>query len=679
MHKTGTPMDWFSSPDHEASIMSAWEHLLSGDESRSADLREVVGDSWHRCLHSQVDPGVSRAQPPLDADQLKEWRARHERLVNASSPLIEQTRDFLAQTGTIMLLTDPDGMILQQEGDMRIIEPAGEVGLVPGCNWKERNCGTNAIGTALALQQPVQIHGAEHFCAGIKRWTCSASVIRDPVDAGVLGVIDVSGLAQTYSRHSLALTVALAGRIEGRLAKFSMERRLHLLDRCMACFGSGRSDGVLVLDERGRLVKANPQAASALARLDVHAVLNDAFSVPGLDIVANPAKAGRAPEWLSLARVETIHEGRDVLGFLVVIPAAVRQVRLPPTLGVRDAGSEAAPAFSRVVGKCTALRAAVAKAQRLAPSKVPVLLLGETGVGKELFAQGIHQASACADGPFVALNCGGLSRDLLASELFGYADGAFTGARKSGAAGKIEAASGGTLFLDEIGEMPLDIQPHLLRVLEEGEIYRLGENSPRKVDFRLIAATHRNLRDEIAEGKFRMDLFYRIAVTTVSIPPLRDRKDDLPGLIAHWLTHLCERYGLPATSFDDEAYGCLLTYDWPGNVRELRNAIEGSLLMAQDDVITTDKLPPEITIGSILSRGGAGQEATPPFSAKSCSLEKAEAESIREALAYNGGNLTKTAFQLGIAKSTLYQKIRKYGLLQAVSETRGRQGSGLLE
>ncbi len=208
---------------------------------------------------------------------------------------------------------------------------------------------------------------------------------------------------------------------------------------------------------------------------------------------------------------------------------------------------------------------------------------------------------------------------------------------------------------------------------------RLGENSPRKVDFRLIAATHRNLRDEIAVGKFRKDLFYRIAVTTVSIPPLRDRKDDLPGLIAHWLTHLCERYGLPATSFDDEAYACLLNYDWPGNVRELRNAIEGSLLMAQDDVITLDKLPSEITIGSIMSRGGADQEATPPFSAKIYSLEKAEAESIREALAYNGGNLTKAAFQLGIAKSTLYQKIRKYGLLQAVSETRGRQGSRVLE
>lgn len=679
MYTTGTPMDWFSIPDHEASIMSAWEHLLSGDESRSADLRVVVGDSWHRCLNSRVDPAVSRAQPPLDADRLKEWRARHERLVNASSPLIEQTQDFLAQTGTIMLLTDPDGMILQQEGDMRIIEPAGEVGLVPGCNWKELNCGTNAIGTTLALQQPVQIHGAEHFCAGIKRWTCSASVIRDPVDASVLGAIDVSGLAETFSRHSLALIVSLAGRIEGRLAKLSMERRLHLLDRCMACFGSGRSDGILVLDERGRLVKANPQAASALARLGVHAVLNDAFSIPGLDIFANSAKAERAPEWLSLARVETIHEGRDVLGFLAVIPAAVRQVRLPPALGLRDAGREVAPAFSRVVGNGEALRAAVAKAQRLAPSQVPVLLLGETGVGKELFAQGIHQASACAGGPFVALNCGGLSRDLLASELFGYADGAFTGARKSGAAGKIEAASGGTLFLDEIGEMPLDIQPHLLRVLEEGELYRLGENSPRKADFRLIAATHRNLRDEIAEGRFRMDLFYRIAVTTVSIPPLRDRKDDLPGLIAHWLTHLCERYGLPATSFDDEAYACLLTYDWPGNVRELRNAIEGSLLMAKDCVITTDKLPSEIAIGSIMSRGGAEHEATPPFSAKIYSLEKTESESIREALAYNGGNLTKTALQLGIAKSTLYQKIRKYGLLQAVSETRGRQGSGLLE
>ncbi|WP_231586419.1 sigma-54-dependent Fis family transcriptional regulator [Cupriavidus basilensis] len=668
MHPASTPMDWFSHPDHDASIMSAWEHLIGGGEANAGELRCVVDDSWRRCLVARVDPGAGAAPPPLGQDGLRARREKNARLVSTSLPLIQQTHEFLSQTGTIMLLADPDGMILQQEGDMRIVEPAGEVGLIPGCDWTELNCGTNAIGTALALQQPVQIHGAEHFCAGIKRWTCSATVIRDPLDGGVLGVIDVSGLAQTYSRHSLALTVSLAGRIESRLAKLAMERRLRLLDRCASHFGSLRSDGVLVLDECGQLVKANPQAPAALLRLGVDTALDRRFSVPGLGIRQAGAAVRPAPDWLRLARLETVREVGETLGFLLVIPAVPQRA----ASGAPPARTAPAPAFSRIVGNGAALRSAVEKAQHLAPSRVPVLLLGETGVGKELFAQGIHQASACAEGPFVALNCGGLSRDLLASELFGYAEGAFTGARKSGAAGKIEAANRGTLFLDEIGEMPLDIQPHLLRVLEEGEIYRLGENTPRKVSFRLVAATHRNLRDDVAAGKFRMDLFYRIAVTNIAIPPLRERKDDIPALVAHWLTHLCERYGLPLASFDDDAYACLLAYDWPGNVRELRNALEGSLLMADGGVITVDKLPLEI--GAAAWQGDAARAepaaAAPPGAVYS--LEMAEAESIRRAVAYSGGNLTKTASHLGIAKSTLYQKIRKYGLAAALSETRGR-------
>jgi transcriptional regulator of acetoin/glycerol metabolism len=610
-----------------------------------------------------VDPVADRAPPPLEESRLFELRAKNERLVDASLPLIEQTREFLSQSGTIMLLTDPGGMILQLAGDSRIVEPAGEVRLIPGCNWTELNCGTNAIGTALALQQPVQIHGAEHFCAGIKRWTCSATVIRDPVDGTVLGVIDLSGLAQRYSQQSLALIVSIAGRIESRLDKRALERRLRLIERCMIY--SGRTDGMAVVDERGRLVRTNSQAPAAFARLGVSDGLDKVFPIPDIAAIARGVLPSHAPDWLHRVQIETINEGGDTLGYLLVMPAASRRpASLPDALP--DAQYQRAPAFSRIVGNSPVLRAALQKAQQLAQARVPVLLLGETGVGKELFAQGIHQAGATADGPFVALNCGGLSRDLLASELFGYVEGAFTGARKSGMVGKIEAANRGTLFLDEIGEMPLDIQPHLLRVLEEGELYRLGENHPRKVSFRLIAATHRDLRADVAEGRFRMDLYYRLAVTHVAIPPLRERKDDLPDLIDHWLRVLRERYGLGETVFDDAAYDRLLNYPWPGNVRELRNAIEGALLMAVDGIITVNALPPEI--GALTADGSTDAVQAAPCDPPSlsiqrvCSLETAEAESIRFAIQQSQGNLTQVAAQLGIAKSTLYEKIKKYQL-----------------
>lgn len=668
MPRTSTPMDWLSRPDHDSRVLLAWEHMLSGEMASSGDLRSVIDDSWRRCLDGRVNPKADGAPPPLDDRRLEACLAKNSRLLDASMPLIRQTRDFLAQTGTIMLLADPDGMIVQLEGDTRIVEPAGEIRLIPGCNWTELNCGTNAIGTALALRQPVQIHGAEHFCAGIKRWTCSATVIRDPLDRSVLGVIDVSGHAQTYSRHSLALAVSMADRIEGRLARLLMERRMRLLDRCMVQLGSGRNDGVLVADEHGRIIKANQHAAPMLARSGVTIKLGDDGPVASAEALAGNAPPTLLPAWLRTARTETIRDNGEVLGFLIVLPAAGRNPSLPPARAPKP-GEGSPRAFSRVIGNSPTLRAALEKAEKLAPSSVPVLLLGETGVGKELFAQGIHQNSSCANGPFVALNCGGLSRDLLASELFGYAEGAFTGARRTGAAGKIEAANGGTLFLDEIGEMPLDIQPHLLRVLEEGEIYRLGENTPRKVNIRLIAATHRNLRDDVSQGKFRMDLFYRIAVTNVCIPPLRERRSDIPALVADWLHRLCERYGMPPATFDDEAAACLERYDWPGNVRELRNAVESSLLMAQDSVILSHSLPPEILSSTVLPAGMA-QEPLASLPIKPCSLESAAVESIRHALAHCEGNLTKAATHLGIAKSTLYEKIRKYRLSDAVSNTR---------
>ncbi|WP_260464120.1 sigma-54-dependent Fis family transcriptional regulator [Burkholderia sp. Bp8963] len=672
MQHRGTPMDWFPSPQHDASIMTAWENLVTGSDWRSPDVRGVVDDSWQRCVVGHVDPGVHHAPPPLDEDRLVQWRMSNAHLIDASLPLMQHTRDFLAQTGTVMLLADPGGMILQQEGDMRIVEPAREVGLIPGCDWTELNCGTNAIGTALALRQPVQIHGAEHFCAGIKRWTCSATVIQDPRDGHVLGVIDVSGLADTYNQYSLALAVSLAGRIESRLAKEGMARRMRLLDRCASRFGASPTDAVLVVDEDGRLVKANAQVVPVLRRLGFDVRLDAGFVLSGLALRGDVVISADAPAWLRYGHIEAVREGADVLGYLIVMAGVANPRGAVPVARGRERQGGPQHAFERIVGVSTVLRAAVGRARQLAPSRVPVLLLGETGVGKELFAQGIHQASDRADGPFVALNCGGLSRDLLASELFGYAEGAFTGARKSGAAGKIEAADGGTLFLDEIGEMPLDIQPHLLRVLEENEIYRLGENAPRKVNFRLVAATHRALKDAVAKGAFRMDLYYRIAVTTVSIPSLRERREDLPALIAHWLAHLCECYGLPPRSFDDEAYAHLLNYSWPGNVRELRNAIEGSLLLSDGPTITIDTLPAEIGAAAPGDVCAVPPVAGLPVAAAGESLKTAEAESIRRALARHSGNLTKAAGQLGIAKSTLYEKIRKYQLLDAVSDVRKR-------
>jgi transcriptional regulator with PAS, ATPase and Fis domain len=296
-----------------------------------------------------------------------------------------------------------------------------------------------------------------------------------------------------------------------------------------------------------------------------------------------------------------------------------------------------------------------------------VLLQGETGVGKEIFARAIHENRQRTNGPFVAVNCGGLPRDILASELFGYVDGAFTGAKRSGMIGKIEAARGGTLFLDEIGEMPLELQPYLLRVLEGGELYPLGASQPRHVQFKLIAATNRDLRAEVAGGRFRHDLFYRVSVTTLRIPALRERTEDIAELVEHFNREVSHRHGVSVKRFEANVIDAFERYAWPGNVREMRNVVEGMVMLADDDTVTAAQLPEEMAFL------GAGARDEPHVSAESATvpdLDAVERDAISTAIARGQGNLTRVARELRISKSTLYLKIDKYGLNTALRQAR---------
>jgi transcriptional regulator with PAS, ATPase and Fis domain len=263
------------------------------------------------------------------------------------------------------------------------------------------------------------------------------------------------------------------------------------------------------------------------------------------------------------------------------------------------------------------------------------LLLGETGVGKELFARAIHQTSGRATAPFVALNCGALSRDLLSSELFGYADGAFTGARRGGMPGKIEQADGGTLFLDEVGEMPLEIQPHLLRVLEDGRLVRLGDQHERQITLRLIAATNRDLQAEVASGRFRSDLYHRLCVSSVLIPPLRSRKEDIVDIIAHLDEQFARKYGKAGKRLGEGVMEALTRHDWPGNVRELRNVYEMLFALCEDECIDMAQLPPDLLAGNTLhgSQADISQHQVNR-------LDAVERQAIERAIAQSDGNLS---------------------------------------
>jgi len=320
--------------------------------------------------------------------------------------------------------------------------------------------------------------------------------------------------------------------------------------------------------------------------------------------------------------------------------------------------------FERVVGHCSRFGEVINRARRLTRVESPVLLQGETGVGKEVFARAMHEGGRHGAAAFVAINCGGLPRELLASELFGYVEGAFTGARRGGMVGRIEAAQGGTLFLDEIAEMPLDLQPYMLRALEGGEIYPLGCPKPRTVSFRLIAACNRDLRAEVAAGRFREDLYYRLAATSLRIPALRERTEDLPALVTHFAGEVAARHGVAVKRFLPEVLLVFSRYSWPGNLRELRNVVEVMALLTEGDAASLEELPLDFP-PHVASRDDA-----PVTANVRGGLQMFERGLIGEAIRSRQGNLAGAAKDLGISRSTLYLKVKRYELAPLVGELR---------
>ncbi len=314
--------------------------------------------------------------------------------------------------------------------------------------------------------------------------------------------------------------------------------------------------------------------------------------------------------------------------------------------------------FEGVIGNSSAMNAVVAKLRQIAPTSASVLITGESGTGKELAAKALHINSPRKNKPFVPLNCAELSENVLESELFGHVKGAFTGADRD-RIGRFQYANGGTLFLDEIGDMPISIQVKLLRVLENGEIVRVGTNEPIKVNVRLISATHRDLTDAIAEGKFRQDLYHRLKVVSVKLPPLRERRDDIPLLIEHFLKEFTASHAKTITAITPAVRKVFMAYSWPGNVRELRNTIESMIVIDTDGQLDLDDLTEDLQAltSSTRSDGPAGID-----SLVGKSLEEIEKHYIIETLKRTDGNREEAAKILGIGERTLYRKIKEYGL-----------------
>ncbi len=642
-------------PAAERQVMVAWENFVTGAPLASTAVSKLVLSSWQRSLRAGVEPGTRSAPLVSGGDALELLRRNNRDLLWAAQGLFVTSAHLLATSGSIMLLTDPNGVVLEVAGDMRTLEAAQQVHLIEGGHWHESVVGTNGIGTALAMRQPVQVHASEHFGQGIKRWTCAASPVFFPGTEHILGVIDISGPPSTYQRGNLVLALAAARQMESVLAERSSREHVQLLEASMKFSASSSTAAMLVIDRNAKLVHISGNLPGLEWRLGT--------CLPGLEPGRDAQEWARhlpealRPEWLHPVRVNGL-----AIGALLVMPKhlpsaapAGRPVAAAPSSA--GGNSEIDPSrsdFGNLLGHSRVLRAAIDRARLLSSRRVAVLIQGETGVGKELFARAIHGDEA-RSGPFITFNCGATSRELIGSELFGHVRGAYTGATNEGRAGRFELAHGGTLCLDEVGELPLDLQPVLLRCLEEGVVCRLGEAKPRRVDVRLLAMTNRDLLKEVEAGRFRRDLYHRISVTCIRVPPLRERESDIELLTEHFNHSLAARHGTSSRSFGANVMALLRAYAWPGNVRELRNVVEGLLLTSNDQVVDCDELPDELRAALADCAGVAPAVAA-------TSLEDAERLAIVRAVKNMHGNLAQAARALGISRSTLYRKVERYHL-----------------
>lgn len=645
----------FSKPEKDGLIQTDWHHFIKDGGLRSEHLRKMIIESWLRSQLAGVSVNRTNAPILIDANHLDNYLFNNTLLLQSSLPILKQYLSLLDHHNLLLIISDATGVILHTIGDRQIHHRAEALHLIQGASWSEQHCGTNAIGTAIETGSAVQIYANEHYCSNIKHWTCTANVIRDPWSKNILGVLDISGLKETYNQQTLALVSSLTSQIEYQLYSQEIETQKILFEMFLS-LKHINSHALILFNRHGQVVFANTVIKASLLKYSAlnQNQINDLFNQLHIDHI----------EQFFLHNNLQVDVTTEVLfhDHIKLGQVCYCHFKSNPSLATQHIDFNADP---NIIGQSPILITTLKKTQQLAKTSIPILLNGETGVGKELFAQYIHQHSAVHDQAFVVINCGSFSKDLISAELFGYIDGAFTGARKGGMKGKIEEADGGTLFLDEIGELPLSLQPHLLRAIEHGEIYRLGENKARKVNFRLISATNRDLQHEVSVKNFRLDLLHRVAVSQIDIPSLKQRKQDIALLVRHYLDYCIKKHQLAAMQITLGAIQAFENYSWPGNIRELRNCIEVMAVTNLSSIIDIDQIPDKILKSDQVQHG-----SIPIQQRANKGLDELEYELIKHTLLDHKGNITQTAKALGIAKSTAYLKIKKYHLEDLINEFR---------
>ncbi|CAB3393199.1 sigma-54-dependent Fis family transcriptional regulator [Kyrpidia spormannii] len=638
--------------ERQRTLRRQWEHMCVTGEIRT--FRNEVSSSWSRCLSHKVDPLLKAAPMVLSNLNLQEEKNKHQQWLEIVYPHLDSLFSELENEDILILLSLANGVLIEGRANSTVWKKVEKIHGVPGANYSEGAAGTNAIGTAIAERKPTQILGAEHFCEGWHSWVCSAAPIRDPWTKELIGVLNISGEIDRLQAYGLPLVLQQANRIENELRNMA----LYYINKYFHDKIDFANNPVVIINKDMCVINMNDVARHTLnlrEGLSLNRMLGCSFhNLNDFDCWGQPIEV-TCESARQRTCVVTFHPYRmanRLLGGLVVfhpVKASSRSTDL----------AVASLHMTNIITQNDHMLCLIEKARKAAGSDMNVLLTGETGVGKEVFARFIHEASSRAREPFVAVNCGAIPRDLLASELFGYEPGAFTGAAGKGRPGKFVAADGGTVFLDEIGELPLEAQVYLLRVLEEKAVVPVGGTEPRFVDVRIIAATNRDLEEEVRQGRFRADLFYRLNVLCFRIPPLRDRREDIPLLVRHFLLEFHDS-GVPLM-IEENSMATLIRYDWPGNIRQLKNVVAQAVFNSEDRCIRIHDLPPEL-VGPTDKTIGRSSTDKKEHVAWSGYQKRVSRELLEQVLGMTGGNVSQAAKLLGVSRMTVYRKAKQYNL-----------------
>ena len=655
--------------------------IKSIDNDNNYSIREEVLDSWARCRQAKVNPNDDSIHCWLESVSLQVMLRQNRELITIAKPFMENLYRIVAGSGFVVVLTDVHGYIMEILGDKGTLTNPMTVSFFQGANWSEVKAGTNAIGTALVIKKPIQVNGYEHYCRKHHCLTCSAAPILD-AQGNVLGILDVSGESAAAHLHTLGMVVAAAEAITAQLSIRKKNNELSVINKRLTNIFNTMSDGVIMVDNNGVISELNPvtkkilgfglSKSEAKPGAQVESILGSKHtfirkmlkckeSFADVEIMLDTSQG--LVHCLASGAPVTDEQGIVIGGVIVLRP--IKQIQ---SLVNRFSGHYGTLQFSDIIGESKAILEAVRVASLAAASMSNVLLQGESGTGKEIFAQAIHNRSERSAGPFVAVNCGAIPRELIGSELFGYAEGAFTGAKRGGKPGKFELACGGTLFLDEIGDMPLEQQVALLRVLQERKVTRIGFDKEIPVDVRVICATNKRLLEEVDKGTFRKDLYYRLNVISITIPPLRERSEDIISLFNYFL----EKLDKHRRSFEvsPDVIERIVRYDWPGNVRELQNVVERIVSLTEGRTVTVGNLPREICDWRpAITKEVEGAypennivEVTRRVERRRRLLEENERQEILALLSNHKGNVSLTARTMGISRNTLYRKMKQYAI-----------------